>query len=292
MRFIVGYTATPAGSDALALGARLARSWGATLDIVLVLHSEHRPTLVPSDAGYDRFLHDRSEGWLADAARRVPAEVTTRTHLVYADTFSAGLMDTAGSLGAMLIVIGAAHDGIFGRFTLGSVAADLLHSSSVPVALAPIGTADAGHALGISRMTCTIGTKAGSEVLLAAGIRFAAAAHVPLRLVSLVAVDLPGGVEDKLVSKHGAIHAQEVLNYAAARLPESVVATADVVFGDSIEQAIGSLDWNPDEIVLVGSSRLAQPRRLFLGSTAAKMLRALPVPMIVVPRESHLTQGI
>jgi nucleotide-binding universal stress UspA family protein len=36
--------------------------------------------------------------------------------------------------------------------------------------------------------------------------------------------------------------------------------------------------------VLVGSSRLATPKHLFLGSTAAKMLRELPVPMIVVPR--------
>ena len=37
-------------------------------------------------------------------------------------------------------------------------------------------------------------------------------------------------------------------------------------------------------MAIVGSSRLAQPRRLFLGSTAAKMLHELPVPMIVVPR--------
>ena len=39
------------------------------------------------------------------------------------------------------------------------------------------------------------------------------------------------------------------------------------------------------------SSRLAQPRRLFLGSTAAKMLHELPVPMIVVPRERASQEG-
>ena len=38
-----------------------------------------------------------------------------------------------------------------------------------------------------------------------------------------------------------------------------------------------------DEIVFVGSSRLASPSRLFLGSTANRMLRTLPVPLIVVP---------
>ena len=40
----------------------------------------------------------------------------------------------------------------------------------------------------------------------------------------------------------------------------------------------------PGELAVVGSSRLARKRRLFLGATAAKMLRELPVPMIVVPR--------
>ena len=54
--------------------------------------------------------------------------------------------------------------------------------------------------------------------------------------------------------------------------------------GDSVEDAVANLSWLPGEVILVGSSRLAQPRRLFLGSTAAKMLHELPVPMIVVPR--------
>ena len=57
--------------------------------------------------------------------------------------------------------------------------------------------------------------------------------------------------------------------------------------GSTIEDAVQALDWHQGELVLVGSSRLAAPRRLFLGSTAAKMLRELPVPMIVVPRTTH-----
>ena len=59
---------------------------------------------------------------------------------------------------------------------------------------------------------------------------------------------------------------------------------SSVAEGDSIEDAVAHLDWQPGEVLLVGSSRLAQPRRLFLGSTAAKMLHEVPVPMIVVPR--------
>lgn len=35
----------------------------------------------------------------------------------------------------------------------------------------------------------------------------------------------------------------------------------------------------------MGSSRLAERNKLFIGSTANKVLRALPVPMVVIPRE-------
>ncbi|ERK70559.1 hypothetical protein N136_03104, partial [Leifsonia aquatica ATCC 14665] len=70
-------------------------------------------------------------------------------------------------------------------------------------------------------------------------------------------------------------------------LPDGVEATASVAPGDSISHAVASLDWLPGEVVVVGSSRLAQQSRLFLGTTAATMLRELPVPMIVVPRAGH-----
>jgi len=37
--------------------------------------------------------------------------------------------------------------------------------------------------------------------------------------------------------------------------------------------------------MIVGSSRLAEKYKLFIGSTANKVLRALPVPMVVIPRD-------
>jgi nucleotide-binding universal stress UspA family protein len=75
-----------------------------------------------------------------------------------------------------------------------------------------------------------------------------------------------------------------VLLAARRDLPDYLDATAVAARGATIEEAVRALDWHDGEIVLVGSSRLATPHHLFLGSTAAKMLRELPVPMIVVPR--------
>jgi len=291
MRYIVGYTDTPAGHDALALGVRLARTNGATLALVLVLADEQRPTIVPADPGYDNYLRDTAEGWLAQGLAAVPTDVAAESHLVYAESLTDGLLSAADDLAAELIVIGAARGGLLGRFALGTAANDLVHSSPVPVALAPDGCRSLEGSPPLSRITCAIGTRPGAGELLAAGIRAARSGGIPLRLISLVALDLP--MDDGLASalRRAETHAREVVRQAEAHLPDDIVVTTEVVIGDAIEHAVATVDWDPAEIVLVGSSRLAQPKRLFLGSTAAKMLRELPVPLVVVPRDSGPTIG-
>ena len=67
------------------------------------------------------------------------------------------------------------------------------------------------------------------------------------------------------------------------------IALADRIFdggtGSTVEDAVSKRDWGDGDLMMVGSSRLSAPKRLFLGSTAAKMLRVLDVPMMVVPRD-------
>ena len=60
-------------------------------------------------------------------------------------------------------------------------------------------------------------------------------------------------------------------------------ATTEVASGKDVSTALEKLSWQDGEIAVVGSSRMAVPGRLFLGSTASRMLRLIPVPMIVVP---------
>lgn len=278
-RILVGYTATPAGEDALAAGAALAASLGAELDVVLVLPDSSRRGNVPNDPAYDALLRDTAEGWLADARTRVPSSVAFSGRVAYGDSLAEGLLAAAEETGASLLVVGAARGGLLGRFTVGSVAGAVLHAASVPVLLAPEGWRHKAHAL--TRVTCMIGTRAGAPDVLSTGERLSAAAGVPLRLVSLLALDLPGDFAGG-TERVGEHHAASVLEEASAAT--GVVATAVVAKGDSIQDAVSRLEWISGEVVLVGSSRLAQPHRLFLGSTAAAMLRELPVPMIVVPR--------
>ncbi|CDK00556.1 Universal stress protein UspA [Microbacterium sp. C448] len=286
--FVVGYTATDSGADAAALAARLATASGGQVELVTVLLDEGRGAVVPPDASYDAYVREQAAGWLDSAVAALPAGLAHATHVRYSDSFAEGLLEVATELGAAYIVVGASPGGILGRYTLGAVANELLHSSTVPVVLAPAGARTVTAPL--TRITAAVGTRPGADALIDDAVSLAAATGATLRLVSLVTIDLPSGVDTGVIRLAGSTHADMVLSQARAGLPADIVAEASAAQGASIEDAVAELDWQDGEVVLVGSSRLAQPRRLFLGSTAAKMLRTLPVPMIVVPR-THAVEG-
>lgn len=125
----------------------------------------------------------------------------------------------------------------------------------------------------------------GTEDLVDNAIRLAVQWNVPLRLMSLVAVGEGGGEERREKwSQLAAQHAATLVARAVATLPPECSATSVVGHGDSLGEAVRGLDFVDSEVVLIGSSRMAQPKRLFLGHSASKIMRELPVPMIVWPR--------
>ena len=290
-RIVVGYTATDAGQDAVALGARLALASGAALDVVVVLPADDRSVITPPDAGYDRYLQQQAETWLEEASERIPDAVPHATHVRFAESFAEGLLAAAREFGAAYVVVGAANGGIRGRHRLGTVASELLHSADVPVVLAPEGSRRVDPATGITRLTAAVGTRPGSEALLDAATWLSTQTGAELRLLLLVSVDLPASVDTGVIRVAGAAHADDVLARAREALRGVVDAEVVVARGESIEDAVQTIGWEPGELAIVGSSRLAQPRRLFLGSTAAKILHELPVPMVVVPRTTHTQEG-
>lgn len=286
MRLAVGYLATPGGADAVALGVRLARSLAAELDICIVLPPDRGVPAMVTTGGYEELLAQQANEWLADALATVPDDVVAHAHVSFSDSPSDGLLSEVRRLGAQAIIVGGAGGGLVGSFTLGSVVNDLLHSSDVPVAVAPRGTR-LSAATRVREVTCAIGERAGAGVLLEVAVRACERADVPLRLVSLVALDpMLGSLRgDAEASRERALeHAHRTLSEAKESLPEGFSVTATVADGSSVEDAVSRLPWHDGDVIMVGSSRLAAPRRLFLGSTAAKMLRVLEVPMIVVPR--------
>ncbi len=285
MKLVVGYLATAGGADAVALGVRLARTLEAELELCIVLPPD---TVVPTMApvgGYSELLADQAQRWLDDARKLVPDDLPVQTHVRFEASFATGLADLATELAAEAIVVGGTGGGIASAYTLGSVVNDLLHSAPVPVAVASRGLRHSGVTR-VREVTCAIGDTPGAELLLDTAVRASRAAGTPLRLVSLVALDpVHGDRAPDEVRERAKAHARAALDEARAELPADFPVTSTVVDGPTVEAAVDSLEWHDGDLIMVGSSRLAQPRRLFLGSVAAKMLRVLQVPMVVVPKE-------
>jgi nucleotide-binding universal stress UspA family protein len=295
MKLVVGYLATPGGADAMTLGARLARTLDAEVAAVIILPSERG--VMPTIAGtrdYEARLGEQAQKWLAEAIASVPDDVAAHSHVVFDDSFADGLIRETARLEGDLIVVGGSGGGLAGSYSLGSVVNELLHSAPVPVVVAPRGTRES-RVDRVREVTCAIGQRLGADLLLEKAVRFSKAAGTPLRLVSLVALDPVFGQlrgDDEAVRERALAHAREVLETAKSSLPQGFPVTATAVEGATVEDAVRKLAWHDGDMIMVGSSRLSAPRRLFLGSTAAKMLRVLDVPMMVVPRDQLSTQDL
>jgi nucleotide-binding universal stress UspA family protein len=273
MKYVVGYRPDERGADAVALAGVIAKTQGAELHLVNVVHGGK-----PQDPDVERSA-------LALVPAGVPASYSTRA----AESFVHGLIEAAKEDDAALIVVGAASNGLFKRFTVGSVANGLLHASPIPVALAPRGY---NRRDPLTRLTVMTGVREGWQAVLDVGTTAAGRRNVPLRLVSVVEIDQ---LEQKDFDLDNALsparqHVNTVLAEAAAKLPKDKV-TVTLAHGRNIEEAVDGIGWKSGEVVIVGSSRLAENHKIFLGSTANKILRALPVPMVVVPRDFQ-EQGI
>ena len=279
--YVVAYEATAQGREALELGIAMARITAAELRICLVLQ---RVTAAPAkihaaSSDFEVLLTDQATKWLDQAAGWVPADVTASTHLLWADSTSEGLIQAAADLDSDRIVVGAARGGLFNRFTIGSVANALLHASPVPVALAPQGYSAPAQ---ITRITCAIGTRPGWETLLDSVVALTEGLEVDLRFVTLVEVDAAREKQSPVAAGSSA-HLDTVLAYYQRHAHSQGDISTEVGSGSSVEKAVEALDWRPDELAFVGSSRLAAPSTIFLGITAHRMLHALPVPLVVVP---------
>ena len=293
MRYVVGYSANARGHDAVNLAVSLALGRGASLDLVLVVPEvQQSGHAVAPKAGFENLLNEQAQEWLDQALALVPSSVPAQAHIRSGDSESHALIQAAEELGADMLIIGATSNGIFKRFTIGTVASALLHASTVPVALAPHGY---HRQEALTRISCGLGTRAGAEKLLDFALGMAVNRKVPLRVVSLLALDggdAAGAAE--AAREYAAKHLAAALPGGEQEVREEVKTEVVVAQGRSIEEAVDRLGWEDGEVLLIGSSRLAKGRSIFLGSTASRILRALPVPMIVVPMDyelKHLNQS-
>ena len=193
-----------------------------------------------------------------------------RVHQRVAESTAGGLFEAALELGADMILVGGAKDGLRGRLALSSLASVLVHASPVAVALAPRKLRKL-ELDGVPRISVAI-DPSGLGPVAQHAISLATAMGAEVRLLSLALPEAAPPVE-------GAI-------------PDTIDGLAvdhETVTGATVAEALARVSWEPSELLVLGSSRLAVEGRLFLGATAGKIVREVPVPVIVVPRAERRT---
>ncbi|MGO4442575.1 universal stress protein [Mycobacterium sp. 2YAF39] len=286
MHLTVGYLATSTGDDGVALASALAKTFDADVDVVLVVRQEF-PDGHPGRAEYQQLLVERGEEWISRAIDRLTANgVSASSNVLVGESFAESLVGFAEQKNSDLIVVGGARDGFFGGHTIGPVTGALLHSSPIPVALAPRGYADDPDDA-FAAVTAAVPTRPGDDNPLPFTLTLAGAANLAVRMLSLVSAENLAEAESAREVRQLQVRAaEENLVVAARALPDAPEIESLVADGMTLESALKKLRWEDGDLLVVGSSRFAAPRRIFLGSTAARILAGVDVPVIVVPRDA------
>ncbi|MGZ5379013.1 MAG: universal stress protein, partial [Mycobacterium sp.] len=128
-------------------------------------------------------------------------------------------------------------------------------------------------------------TRPGDDNPLPFAITLTSAASLAIRMLSLVSAEnLAEADNARKVRQLQRVAAEENLLVAARALPDAPEIESLVAEGMTLESALKKLRWDGGDLLVVGSSRFAAPRRIFLGSTAARILAGVDVPVIVVPK--------
>jgi nucleotide-binding universal stress UspA family protein len=291
MTMLVAYAPDGRGRAVLHLAAMLARSAGDDVLLCAVVPVSWPPSPARVDSEYQEHLDRTAEDVLEGARARLPDDIPVATKVHHARSTPAGLLELGEEHEASLIVAGSSPSGGHGSVTLGSVTSRLLHSSPIPVALAPRGFRAASDA-SVRRVTAAFGGEGDDLVLGAAGV--AARVGARLRLASFAVrprapytVAVGREADDSAVREWVADieAAQEEVLDRLRGLP-SVPAECEAVVGrgESWEDALEDVEWADGDVLVVGSSSIGPVARVFLGSRSAKIVQHAPVPVVVVPR--------
>ncbi len=292
MTIVVGYTPHKGDRTPIQLGAMLARSDGQDLRVVTVVPA---PWPTPVAGGTDREFVDWSEEYAANAVTQAEAAVaelcpdlTVEALAVPGKSVAGALIGEAEKCDARMIVVGSGSHGSWGTVVVSSTSERLLHSAHVPVAVATRGfraTADAT----VTRATCAFRGDESSRAVLTRTAAICRDIGASLRVVTF-------GVQGRTIYPSGVLGEAEILDayvkHTTAEQEEAVASLGEaapgsvettVATGRSWSEALEALPWDHGDVLVLGSSSASFMSRLFLGSTASKIVRRSPVPVVVVP---------
>jgi nucleotide-binding universal stress UspA family protein len=304
MTIVVG--AKPVGDShaAIDLGITLARTLpeGTGRDVLVIVtvvpHGRTVPPITRADGEtqeWARIRADEAEEAALDALRGRAEGLTVEFVRLRDRSVPRALAALAEDRDATALVLGSSLDGAPGRVVIGSTADYLLHSSPVPLAIAPHSYRCPPRPADVAahRLTCSF---SGTD-LASPAVRWAAwltrEIDVRLRIATFgvrsptmyppeVGTDIEAEVNEQWRAQMA--DAQLALQ---ARLGDDLDDDVELVVasGSSWGEALTSVDWMPNELLILGSSSAGTLRRVFLGTNATRIIRHSPVPVLVVPND-------
>ena len=296
MTLVVGFSPGKDDWSSIELAATLARSAGMDLLVVTVVPSVWpTPVAGHTDREFAEWAEQHGAAAVAEAnailAEHCP-DVAAVARWTAGRSVASTLLQQAEEVDAAMVVVGSGSTGSYGRVHPGAIGDWLLHSSHLPVAVATHGYTASEHGR-VRRVSCAFRGDDKSLQTVERTASICADVGASLRLVTFAVrgrtvytAGVGNRAEDMVLDRwvSQATAAQEA---ALEALQKSGDAPAEVesavASGRTWGAAIDRLDWDRDEVLVLGSSEAGVIERIFLGSNASKIVRHSPVPVIVVP---------
>ena len=166
-----------------------------------------------------------------------------------------------------------------------------MHSSQIPVAIAPRGYRPAPESR-IRRVTVAFRDDDAAWRLVDRVADICRRTHGRLRLVTFTirrrpmvqaGVSRAEDIVDEELTKNAEAAQGEAVEHLVGMGIAMTELDAVVAPGRTWEDAMDNVPWAAGDLLVVGSSSTHDLATVFLGSSAAKILRASAVPTIVVP---------
>lgn len=292
MSVVVGFGSDTRSLAALDHAVEFARTTGEELVVTSVVQDswDSLRDFAGVDDEWRRYVKEQTEEALAIARAHLGEEADVVTVSRTASSVPQALLDESRARNARLVVAGSASHGALGRIAFGSTNGRLAHSSAIPVALAPRGFH--AHDGGIERLVVAVDPTASDAALNGPIASLALWLKVPVEIVTFAvrsgsrtafAAFADQGVREAwaaLVRQHQ----DQLADGIRALAPGVDVTTTQVTSAERWSLALDSFEWSPGDLLAVGSSRHGPVSRVFMGSTATRIVNHSPVPVILLPR--------
>ncbi|PWJ25469.1 nucleotide-binding universal stress UspA family protein [Branchiibius hedensis] len=290
MSIVVGFGPHPSTNSGLYLAAQLARTTGDELVLCCIIQSLAESPAMRDPAGIDsewqHRIQEAAAEALAAARDRLPADLPVTEVVRSGRSVPAILQREGDARRARVLVVGSSTSGPLGQISLGSTSDRLVHSSSLPVGLAPRGYRPGEDT--VKRVVLAVRPGHSDLALSDEAAALCNWLAVPATLVTFAVRDSAAltvfadqGVFDSW--RADAVAAQQRIS---DELEQSgvTISRVGVLVGSRWSRTTEQFDWSPGDLLVLGSSEHAPLARVFLGSTATRIVRTSPVPTVLLPR--------